>query len=228
MKRFMKVVSSLLIVIMCFSSVAYAATTQYSLVSFWGGTYGLKGDFKLPTLVSAWDNGTNRFNKINFEFWLPVNGSTGDWLEVGYKHGNTADGTTNAAFYNGFFKSKQVNGVYGYGSLNKAFSLGSKYTFTIVDVNKQGLWEIYIGQTYFGRFADTVGLASSTSHNDYGYEVTRQSGTQSTTSTTITNMNYYDGSWKSISNKSPFTTNNSSIVTSSYNSNTNTATFTKK
>lgn len=60
------------------------------------------------------------------------------------------------------------------------------------------------------------------------YEVTRQSGTQSTTSTTITNMNYYDGSWKSISGKYPSPYNTSTIVTASYNSSTNTATFTKK
>ena len=228
MKRFMKVVPLLLITILCFSSVTHAATTTYSLVSCSGGDYGLKGNFKLPTLVSAWDSGTNKYNKINFELWLPVNGSTGDWLELGYKHGNKADGTTNTAFYNGFFKSKQVNGVYGYGSLNKAFSVGTTYTVTIVDVNKQGLWEIYIGQTYFGSFADTVAPSTSSFTNDYGYEVTRQSGTQSTTSTTITNMNYYDGSWKSISGKYPSPYNTSTIVTASYNSSTNTATFTKK
>lgn len=80
-------------------------------------------------------------------------------------------------------------------------------------------------------FADTVGPSTTSMLNDFGYEVSRTGGTQSTTNTTITNMKYYDGSWKPISNKSPYVSNSSSstaIVTASYNSSTNTATFTKK
>lgn len=228
MSKFKKSMAMVLVVMFCFSCITCHAayTSTYAIVRSNGGFYGLEGDFKIPTLNSAWNSTTNQLNKINFELWTCVNGSTGDWLELGYKEGNVADGTSNGAYYNGFFKSKSVNGVYGYGSLNKSFSVGTTYTFEIVDVNKAGLWEIYIGSTYFGSFADTVGPSTTSMPNDFGYEVTRNTGTQTTTSTTITNMKYYDGSWKSISSRSPVVYDDASIVSLTYNSSTNTATFT--
>ena len=225
MKKIASLLMSLVLVICCFSTATYAATTEYALVRAPGGDYGLEGNFKLPTLVSGWDSGTNATNKINFELWLPVNNST-DWLELGYKHGNKADGTSNYAFYNGFFKSKYVNGVYGYGSLNKSFSVGTTYTFEIVDVNKAGLWEIYIGSTYFGSFADTVGLSTTSNTHDLGFEITKNSSAMSISDTTITNLKYYNGSsWKTLNNKTVSTSNSSSLVNASYNSSTNVATF---
>lgn len=232
--KILKTTGLLLLACFFFSVPTWAATsTSYELYSINNsGYYGLKGDFKLPTTNPVYDSTKHPYNKINFEEWFQVNRNS-DWFEIGYKNGDLADGSGNTSFWNGFFKSKMINGVYGCDKLVRDFSVGTTYTFTIVDVNKTGLYEIYIGQTYFGSFADKVSPAPGGSH-DMGIEATNDGSTQSIGNTTITNTMYYgvDSNnktvWMPWSNLSPSRTHDSPAgISASYDSKSNTITFSK-
>lgn len=228
----LKISLTLILFAVFFNAKPVAASTQYVLSKFntTASTYGIKGDFKIPSCNAGWSSSSdNRYNKINFEEWLPVNGNSGDWLELGYKKGNTADGTGNTAYYNGFFQSKQVDGVYTYRSLDKSFEVGEIYTFTIVDVDSKNLWEIYVGSTYFGTFGVSPSVASKNELIDQGFEITNHNATQSISSTTITNQMYYNGSrWVSLANRFYTTSDSSNLLSVSYDTDKNKTTFSKQ
>lgn len=231
MKRRLAIITTIIaIVSLSFSNVCFAgAWSEYAISYVYeDGTRGIKGDFKLPSINANWTS-TYDSNFITFEEWMPVNGTTGDWFEIGYTDGAIDpenDGTTED--YTGFYKAKRVNGAYWEAKLVKTATVGTRYTFTIVDVNAQNLWEIYIGSTYFGSFADSVSSSTGQSH-DQGYEINIEPGSSTPTvsSTDITNHYYRkNGSWVLWSSDTVNTYDDTSRVNVSYSSTDNKSTFT--
>lgn len=227
-KRLLLIIVAL--VTLSFSNVCFAGTwSEYGISYVYeDGTRGLKGDFKLATIDAKWTS-TYDSNFITFEQWMPVNGSTGDWFEIGYMDGAIDpenDGTS--VDYTGFYKAKRVNGSYWESKLNKTATVGTRYTFSIVDFNSQNTWEIYIGSTYFGSFADSVSTSTGQSL-DQGYEINIEPGSNEPiiTSTDITNHYYRkNGSWIAWSTDTVATYDNTSEVYLSYSSTNNKTTFT--
>jgi hypothetical protein len=81
----------------------------------------------LPTLTPVWASGTE--NKINCEFWYPINAGGGtNWVEMGYHNGYAfnSDGSVNTkASYLGCFTARATSSswrVDTFGSLNWASS----------------------------------------------------------------------------------------------------------
>ena len=234
-----------LIIAICFSlmlsNATFAATWSVHTESYledssYYGARGAKGDFKLPSIDSHWTS-TYDENFITFEQWLYVNGTSNDWLELGYMDGAIDpenDGVRED--YTGFFKAKRLGGSggeYWESKLDKTATVGTVYTFSIVDVNASDLWEIYIGSTYFGSFSGTI-TRSYDLVMDQGYEFNIEPGStaHSRDSTEITNQYYrYNGTWSPWSNLSSYVniynTATSYITTVSYSSSNNKTTFTK-
>lgn len=233
-----KLLALILAVTFCVSmlpSVTYAGTwSQYSRTKLTNNAYrGLKGDFKLPSIDAQYTS-TYEYNFITFEEWLTVNAAP-DWFEIGYMDGALDpenDGTTED--YKGFYKAKSIDGNYWEAKLVKTATVGTRYTFTIVDVDAQNLWEIYIGSTYFGSFADSVDPYNG-DFNYQGYEVSVEPGsaTPILNSTDITNQMFYSStsgtySWKNWSTGTVVTHNNNSWgLTASWSSADNKTTITK-
>ena len=189
---------------------------------------GLKGDFKLPSINANWTS-TYDSNFIKFKEWIAVNDTSCDWFEIGYMDGSIdpeKDGT--AEDYTGFFKAKSINGEYWEAKLVKTATVGTRYTFTIIDASAQNLWEIYIGSTYFGSFADSVSSNTCGCHNQ-GYEINIEPGSSAPTvsSTDITNSYYRkNGSWVLWSSGTALTFDSTSRADVCYSGINNTSTFT--
>ncbi|MPN24314.1 hypothetical protein SDC9_171711 [bioreactor metagenome] len=168
------------------------------------------------------------------EEWLTVNAAP-DWFEIGYMDGAIDpqnDGVSED--YTGFYKAKSINGNYWEAKLIKTATVGTRYTFTIVDFSAQNLWEIYIGSTYFGSFADSVGPFNG-DFNYQGYEVNIEPGSTTPTlsSTDITNQMFYSStagtySWKNWSTGTVAVDNSNTWgLTASWSSTNNKTTITK-
>jgi hypothetical protein len=144
---------------------------------------------------------------------------------LGHNGGATID-------WNGFYIAKEINGVYNEDKLIKTATPGTTYTFTIVDVNEANIWEIYVGSTYFGSFADKV--SSYNGDFDYqGYEVSVDPNTSPApilnSAIIDTEMYYKNKTWNNFSTGICVAHNTSTKgLTASYSSSTNKTTITKK
>lgn len=214
------------------SNVCFAATwSQYAKSNLYGvnNARGLKGDYKIPSINSNWSS-TYYANFIAFTEWLPINGTTGDWLELGYMDGAIDPEGDGNEDYTGCYRAKKINGVYSEAKLNVSVSVGNRYTFTIVDYNAQNLWEIYIGSTYLGNFSTSVGPGSGDTL-DQGYENNIQPGSPTPTvgSTDILNQSYrLNGSWSLWDSSLVGLTDTSQYVNITYNSQNKSSTFTSQ
>lgn len=195
------------------------------------GARGVKGDFKLPSIDSNYSS-TYNSNFITFEQWITVNGTSEDWLEIGYMDGAIDPENDGSEDYKGFFKAKCIGEDYWEAKLNKTATVGTTYTFTIVDVNNANLWEIYIGSTYFGSFSGNI-TNSYDLRGDQGYEfnIAPGSGTPTRNTTNVSNQQYrYNSIWNNWSNLSTKVSENDNtpyISTVDYDSTYNKTTFTK-
>jgi hypothetical protein len=241
-KKILPLLSAMLIFSIVLSNIAFAGSwSQYSRTDITNHGYrGLKGYFELHTIDAQYST-SHPYNFITFEQWLTVNAAP-DWFEIGFMDGALDpenDGTT--VDYRGFYKAKSINGQYWEDKLVKSYTIGSSYTFTIVDVNAANLWEIYIGSTYFGSFADRVNPVDA-DYNYQGYEVNVEPGSSQPilNDTQITNQYFYgrdvtdidgDGNtteylWKKWNSTTVYTDNsNAWDLTAVYSSATNTTTI---
>ncbi|MCX7745300.1 MAG: hypothetical protein N2645_00190 [Clostridia bacterium] len=225
-KKLSCIILSFFIVSFTFNTCFAGSWSNYAVSLLYNkdNVRGLKGDFKIPSINAQWSN-TYKWNFITFEEWIPVNGSSGDWFEIGYMDGSINNSGT---YYKGCFKAKMMNGVYVEAKLNNTVYTGSRYTFTIVDQYAQNLWEIYIGSTYLGSFADTVGPATGRTY-EQGYETNIEPGSPYpiTGSTDITNQSYrVNGTWCLWGNSGSYM-NTCPYVNAVYNFN-NSSTFTQQ
>ena len=210
---------SVVIVVICLTSLmstcfagAWSKYATTDLRHAGTGIYygrGVKGDFKLPDInANKTNSGIGYYNFITFEQWIYVNDNSGDWLEIGYMDGSINHMQLGRTNYKGFYKAKEYNGTYWEVKLDKTASVGTTYTFTIVDVNHNGLWEIYIGSTYFGSFDGTI-KRSTDLKIDQGYEFNIEPGSATPTrqTTYIKNQKWYfkdnsGNTWRDFSSAS--------------------------
>lgn len=214
---------TMILSLILYSNIAFAATHQYATANVTNnGHRGIMGDFKLPYINAGWST-TYPNNFITFEQWLRVN-NTSDWFEIGYMDGSMRANQGPVEYYTGFFKAKSINETYVEDKLIKTATVGTRYTFEIVDFNANNLWEIYIGSTYFGSFTDRVPSVSYGTSNQ-GYEK-YVDGSSVLSVTDITNQYYRSqGVWNKWSTGTVVTSNSISGFTASYNSSTNTTTI---
>lgn len=231
-----------LLLVVNFSNIALGQTycqTQITNVNH----HGLKGDFKIPTTTSGYVAGSA--NKINLEEWLFVDDGSGyyAWVELGYKNGQININGTNE-YYNGFFRAKQINGVFVAEKLNKSYTLGTTYTFTIVDsVDNSHLYETYVGSTYFGAFSSNPNYSNSGLTDQQGFEIGNTTQANQSISSTIVDNQYYfardtddydhDGNtteiiWKKWNNKTVSIYDDTGLVNLSYSTTNNTSTYTQQ
>jgi len=212
-----------LILMLSFSSIAEA---RYARSVQTNNSYrGIKGDFNIPNIDAKWANNNGSF--ITFEEWITVNAAP-DWFEIGYMDGHMDPEQDGVGYdYRGCFKAKQINGAYVEWPLDKAVSVGTRYTFTIVDFYANNLWELYIGSTYLGSFSDRVSPVDA-DYNYMGYEHNIPSGVTPTFgATNITNQYFRSqGQWTTWNNDEVWTEDTSSFVNPSWNSPANSTSFT--
>ena len=218
-----------------FSTTCSAATwSKHALTRVFNTNYyarGVRGDFLLPLLDAkrslAFPN-----NFITFEQWIPVNGNSGDWLEIGYTNGYFDHLKQGGSTYTGFFKAKYYQETYWEVKLDKTATVGTRYKFTIVDSNHDGNWDIFIDSTYFGKF-DGIIPRSNCLWVDQGYEfnIAPGSPTPIYAAKDITNQQYYfkDGSttWRNFNSVTGIDTYNTatSYLLVVWNSSLNKTTF---
>jgi hypothetical protein len=199
--------SALVIASTMFSVSAFASQTR----TYTEGRLPMKSTYTgfsvtqtLPTLSPVWTSGTE--NKINSEFWFPINNNENYWVEMGYHTGYAfnSDGSPNtSASYNGLFTAMENSNGWSLNTFaGKSWSAGQSHTWG------NSLYQGYDTASILTWFSDMIadgttvityktlnpGVGTIDAGLEWGISNT---ATQSATNSTMTNLKFYDsGTWK--------------------------------
>lgn len=233
----------LAIMLMLGSTVSATQTHTYNIGRILADPYSFNGFWcrtVLPTLNSGWTSGTE--NKINCEFWHPINTGGGkNWVEMGYHSGYSfnSDGSPNTnAFYSGCFTSRATSSSWRmdtFGSLG--WAAGQTHTMGNMFNNLGTSWscDMRTDDTIIITYGSSApGGNYSTDCIDVGFEwgVSNSASQSATKPTTFTDLNIYMWQdtggkvWKKWSDIGGGTSANThSGYTATYNSATNVITI---